>query len=506
MANRKRKKALSSEAGPEILAASQGQRTNRPLTNRGGERDVLQNIGLAGASAMPTVKTYEMAHGVTASTDWPADRDFTNQPRVIVIPGFVNWWFSNQESVAPSQVASALSNEVLNIYGQVVRRIQSKRLTTIRDTILDNTGDPTVPQNPHQYQAMIQWLNLYSCVFGITRCLESVYRAGTFNSVLNDMSATGMQFRPRVEGLLQGLMEIPVPPGLVKVLDAMTGVKVLDADSPARIYVAGLPTDDPIAQVAIDLRSATVWSNLLTHAEGTLNNLQNATLAAQAADFRRIVNTFALAYGYGAIFPKKEISREPGEYDIFTNLAVVWHQVGGAVAPGYYGFPDLFYVASDPVPTFIRKGTSVEASRQLLSFFSTPRRVLTPGAVRPFIPFFTDEVMPAVGLFQNPSAVDWTPAGNPGTVYTVITSAGAAFHVLSNGDMEAGANDGLATALNSGPIWQKYIFDTTMVAGNPNYNIDGRQFEQYDIVKPTISELFSATRYMLLTMFLEGIK
>jgi len=434
-------------------------------------------------------------HGRTAGTDIPFDRDYVNKSSVVLWPNCaITWQFGN--GVDSFNGVSTLQPIVNSMYSNIVRELQARRLITIRDTVLDNlTPNPVYPGNL-QPLSLSAWLNSYTVAFLGIRALESILASADYNYTTSLLAAAVNQNLPQLEAAARQLRLFPVPQMLVDLLDKLCGVKIRDAESSETAIIYGLPqlitTGMPDYTLAATVGTAL---NIIQIALSTLANIPAANPGGvnQNADFQRINNTFALAYGNQYQIGEKGVSNDPAEYYMMLNSGFLWVDTTSAKQ---YELPNPTQAVQGSstgiIPTLVHKSTTDEQAKYALSLFAGWRYSTdTFGLANATLPN-------GIGLYQNPNPYASATASN----FVTYDPNGGYHSVLENG------------AAAKTVSWEDPMIELSLwlppaalelITGNSPMAEERRTFSGFDIVKPRVSDMIDATAYWLYNCFLDSI-
>lgn len=416
-------------------------------------------------------KTYVIGSQRTLATDAIRDRVLGDKTSVFMNVTNGAFW-SPAINVAFSQntvgdpTVNTLYSQIVNMYPMIVRQLESQRLMFVRDTVLDNTGT----------SSLASWLNTYCTAFLYLRGLEGFLNAGNFNYTTSLISNAINQSLFRLEADLRRLYSYAVPPMLVTFLDRLCGPKALDTDSTVvanKVHNTAGPDD-------ISLNTGVIQD--LVNAEAALT-LLTAPPAAQVADYQRIANTFALAYGEPVVPEPKTLVIDPIEYALVVGCASTFHDT---VAAKDFSYPNLFATTTGQIPVLVPKGGGAGID-QLFSLLRTAIYTADPiaGGLDSLISI-------QIGLCPN----------------TIITGGGSNFLVYTQGGVVAQTDShgvaaviiGYNSALATMQVWASEAAHEDV-----NYLQDVRDFRDWDILYVTNDLLTDETSLLIEKMFLDPI-
>lgn len=444
--------------------------------------DLVSDLGRVSVPAAPTPRTYTLASGRTASTDIYQDRVFSGRPSVWMVRNqFPTWQVGTavfMQSGVPNTdlpVSGTLGPVLNNTYGAIVRLYEAKTGRVIRDTTLDNSGSTI-------NVSIADWLNQYTLAFLILRGLQGALNAGDFNRVATAISNSVNQSLFRLEADLRTLATFSAPPKLIQYLDALCGVKALDADSP--LIYAGMNTNIPVLDLT---NNANVQTELAT-AENALANLQTgAATRASTNDLQRISNLFALVYGEPSIGKSKPISYDAAEWTMQVFQEAIFRDT---TAVKLFAWPNVNATSTNAqvIPIPVPKGYNGPALSQMMSLLRTYVASVDPVAGITS----TAQQANGLGLIGNSSlgAASMNGVYSQNGTFTAIEE----FHA------------GIFTygAINAEADMSPFI----SIAGlePTDYNVDQRQWHDYDLVYLTKDMLIDETAWLIEDMFLDSLK
>jgi len=469
---------------------------SRPSTNGksgnggvSGRLDNLTQIGRVEVPAAPPPDLFTMPTGRVVATDIIRDRIMTAGIQVFMINATPDWGSLKTTTTVALQTGltgnqyGALNRVVgigilNNLYNMIARQYQAKLGRVIRDTVLDDGGTN---------DSIIDWLNNYCRSFLMLRALQGILEAGNFNYTLQLASSAVNQNLPRLVANLRRMMSFSVPPMLIEYLERLSGVKALDRNSP--VYVAGLANGNQMT----DITTSAGIVAYLTAVEGYLGNLATGvTPATQFADFQRISNLFALAYGENKFAYSKLISYDPGEYFMQCTQAITFLDTAATATTQLTTFPNLTVAqpATNMIPMLIP--IDIEGSEgQYLTLLRTPVCSNDPvtGANE------TAGQANQIGLLDN---VDIS--AGLGTVYgyyeqnATLTTPATGF-----------SNAGTSVLNYATPELEMMVWGSEAAIRVANYLADTRSFQGLRKVYVPIDYMIDSTSYVIEKMFLEPI-
>lgn len=465
-------------------------RTSSPSNiDRGGKRQAFNHLEIAGTYTIPSVVKRDLYTGRADTTDFLMERDFTSRPAVYIYPYWgATWSFQSGTTTLDAQ-ANVLGTYVTNMFNDILRTLQGQRLVNISNVALANPTPAPVYALPYVPSSMQALLLTFCSAAVMVRTLESLLVAGDFNFAMSRISDAVMQNLQQLEAVSRKLRGFRIPPLLIELIDRVSGVKIIDAYSPAMVY-GGLTLSTGLQS---DLTVPANVLTMITTADTFLTQCVNPGFnggagANLAGDFQLIWSLFADAYGFSGTWPAKGVSKDIGEYYQGYTSAIQW---GDTTLAKWFGVPNT--AAVDVVPTLIPKTCSPETAKFLLSLMGYQKYTPELGGV-------VGIAVPAnfVGLFS----MNIGSTAVTGATSLVFYSQNATY---TNSPQQGGAartinwqNSETSAFYFASPADQEVI-NATMYTNDQRYNDD------MDIIKSRRVDLIDATQKRLEEIFVLSV-